>query len=224
MNTIENNNYIQYLTLSRIIKTKSVTFVNNGTTTTFVVNGINEEFFILSVFQNNLKVSGVGFENFDNTDMLSVINDNFMDVDLISDSSFLTPLQSVTMSYNNEYVKNQKNPKPDLVLRDNEYLYFKAYLDFKFPNNPYEIQPFMRNSTGISLDPYKLYFCKNSGYYDTLIRTDYLNSDSLILNDSHYLFTSSFTQLGNQSVFQGYVAVFENNINPLPVGGGGALE
>nr|WP_314896774.1 hypothetical protein [uncultured Flavobacterium sp.] len=112
MNSPELNNYIQYVTRSGIVKAKSVTFQDNGLTTTFDVAGIIEDFFIFAVFQNNLQRFGIGFENFDNINMLSFINSSIVDLACVPTNSFLLSEQVVTMSYNNEYVKKFNSGDP----------------------------------------------------------------------------------------------------------------
>ncbi|MBF2709247.1 hypothetical protein [Flavobacterium soyangense] len=112
MNNPAQNNYIQYLTNKDIIKTKEVVFFNNGVNTTFTVSGINEDFFILSVFQNNLRVLGVGFDDIENNDMLGFLNSDILDISLIPRNSFLSSQTVVTMSYNNKYVETQKLGEP----------------------------------------------------------------------------------------------------------------
>jgi len=123
MNSPLLNNYIQYLNLKGQVKTKSVTFVKNDTNTTFEVSGIIEEFFILAVFENNIKKSGIGFENIDNIDMLAFVNSNFFDVNLIPQNHFLPSEQVVVMSYNNEYNNTKSNvifPDVQTIKLENE--------------------------------------------------------------------------------------------------------
>lgn len=105
MNSLQLNNYIQYLTRNGSVKTKSVVFVKNDTNTTFEIKGITEEYFILSVYENNIKKTGVGFDNIDNIDMLAFINSNFYDINTIPQSSFLSPEEKVILSYDNLYLK-----------------------------------------------------------------------------------------------------------------------
>lgn len=113
MNSPQKNNYIQYVNQSGFVKTRNVIFVDNGETTTFDVGGINEDFFIFAVFQNNIQRFGIGFENFDNNDMLGFINTSVVDLGLVPSNAFLASEQVVTMSYNNAYVKRYSIPLPE---------------------------------------------------------------------------------------------------------------
>lgn len=135
----QTNNYIQYLTKKGIVKTKSVIFVKNYYETTFEVSGINEEFFILSVFENNVKKSGIGFQNIDNVDMLGFINSNFFDINLIPDNSFFPSEQIVILTYNQEYIRtasdyvNALNP---------DHAYLLNFCEKNFPAKTFYIKPF----------------------------------------------------------------------------------
>lgn len=112
MNNPNQNNYIQYVTRLDVVKTKAVIFTDNGINTTFKVEGIIEEFFILAVFQNNLRILGVGFDDIENNDMLGFLNSESQDLSLIPKNAFLNSEQIVTMSYNNAYLKNLANNIP----------------------------------------------------------------------------------------------------------------
>lgn len=133
------NNYIQYLTKKGIVKTKSVIFVKNYYETTFEVSGINEEFFILSVFENNVKKSGLGFQNIYNPDMLGFINSNFFDINLIPDNTFFPAEQIVVLSYNQEYLRTAT----DYVNALNyEHAYLLNFCEKNYPAKTFYIKPF----------------------------------------------------------------------------------
>ena len=110
MNSPELNNYIQYVTRKGVVKSKSVVFVDNGVSTVFKVTGINEDFFIFGVFQNNFKRSGIGFDNCDNVDMLGFVNSSVVDLTVIPFNSFFVSEQVINMSYNNSYVSTFNSP------------------------------------------------------------------------------------------------------------------
>lgn len=218
MNNPQKNNYIQYVNERGKVQTRPVQFNDDGVNTTFVVQGIQENFFILGVYQNNIQIYGVGFDDIENNDMLAFLNSNIIDLDCIPNNAFLNAEQVVTMSYNNDYVKQQKNPQPDIEpiipisQRDNEYLYFNESLKRLYGDGNYTIYTFQSIATGVPYFGKHVYFCKHSGYYDVLMRNQMHNADFLVNNDSHYLFTSANTVLGNQTVFQGYKAVL--NVDP----------
>lgn len=230
MNIPELNNYIQYVTRKGIVKARSVVFQDNGETTTFDVNGINEDFFIFAVFQNNLQRYGIGFENFDNVNMLSFINSNMVDLACVPENSFLPSEQVVTMSYNNDYVKNFFNggassvpPNDSFLPKTNELLYLEAYAKENYTDNAYQIIPFATFASGINLDRRNLYFCKFDNLYPVLIKIEDLNADALVQSDSYYIFTTVHSQNGNQLAIQGYKLRFDNPISVDPNSGGSGL-
>jgi len=151
MNSPEKNNYIQYVNRNGIVKAKNVDFVNDGTTTKFTVSGIDEDFFIFSVYENNIQRFCVGIENLDNTDMLGFINANMVDLSCIPEYSFLTPQTSVELSYNNEYV--QKNKFGETTLSDgggssgggssdsDDLKYFKSLMKHLYPSHEFTFYP-----------------------------------------------------------------------------------
>lgn len=131
MNSPEKNNYVQYVNELGKIQTKPVLFLNDGVNTTFVVQGIQENFFILGVYENNIQRYGIGFDDIENNDMLAFINSNIIDLDCIPPNAFLNSEQVVTMSYNNDYVKQEKtgsSPQSSgSVQKTNERLFFEEY-------------------------------------------------------------------------------------------------
>jgi hypothetical protein len=171
MNSPDKNNYIQYVNEFNKVQTKPVSFVDDGENTRFVVQGIKENFFILAVFQNNIQVFGIGFDDIENNDMLSFLNSNIVDLDCIPNNAFLNAEQVVTMSYNNDYVKEQKNPPKELENPLNQMhpdeLYLYKLCKKGYPNKTFTIVPF---SFGWDLDRNiynplnnKLFYCKVVG-------------------------------------------------------------
>lgn len=136
----QTNNYIQYLTKKGIVKTKSVLFTKNYFETIFEVSGINEEFFILSVFENNVKKSGIGFQNLDNPDMLGFINSNFFDINLIPDNSFFPAEQVVVLSYNQEYLRTATEYVNAL---HPDHVYLLQFCEKNYPAKTFFIKPFL---------------------------------------------------------------------------------
>jgi hypothetical protein len=173
MNSPEKNNYIQYVNELGKVQTKPVQFVNDGENTRFIVQGIKESFFILGVYQNNIQVYGVGFDDIENNDMLAFINSNIIDLDCIPTNAFLNSEQVVTMSYNNDYVKNfqkpeavpQQNPSGSESgsQKTNERLYFEEYLKNQYPSKTFQIVPFAQTlKWNIDVNYTHLYYIKHS--------------------------------------------------------------
>lgn len=178
MNSPELNNYIQYVTRNGSVKTKSVVFVKNDINTTFEVKGIIEDYFILSVFENNIKKTGVGFENIDNNDMLAFINSNLFDINTIPQNSFLSPEEIVVMSYNNEYLNNLFNVTfPDIqkvenVAPDYKYIFYRDFL---------KSQNVLPNTVDLMLK--QIILPANSIFESTLISFDSVKITSLITSN-----------------------------------------
>lgn len=217
MNSPEQNNYIQYVNQFGVIKTKSVVFTKGLINTTFQVSGINESFFILAVFQNNIKVNGVGFDDLENNDMLAFINSNLFDLSTIPSNAFLNSEQVVTMSYNNEYIKGLSSYVP---LKTNELIYFESYLKVTHPNSTFIIQPFVQSydlNTGISYDQTILFYAKNYGAPVSIYNTA---SQIMVQSLSHewLIFNSMYPLGGNENSFTvvGYKALI---LNLEPSGG-----
>lgn len=217
MNTPEQNNYIQYVNRFGVIKTKSVVFSKGNENTTFEVSGINESFFILAVFQNNIKVNGVGFDNLENNDMLAFINSNLFDLSTIPSNAFLNSEQVVTMSYNNAYISS-------LSLNNslsfcNEYLYIKSYLDYYFDGIPYQLEPINILTNNIELDVYTIYYLKKADNQILIGKVNHLyqNQSYYIENSKHCIFSScKYADLQYIGALTGYRATFQIPVNEIP--------
>lgn len=136
MNDPSTSNYIQYVNDLGRIQTKSVLFEVGNHDTYFTVEGINEPFFILSVFENNLKKEGLGFVNLDNELMLSFINDSNVDLSNVPKTAFFNPLQKVVISYSQTYLKTLTSSVDPLVpqlVRDVDYKRPNEYLRYLIP-------------------------------------------------------------------------------------------
>ncbi|WP_395048383.1 hypothetical protein [Flavobacterium sp.] len=210
MNSSEQNNYIQYVTKLDIVKTKSVIFEDNGTNTTFKVQGIIEDFFILSVFQNNIRVLGVGFDDIENNDMLGFLNSESQDLALVPRNAFLSSEQVVTMSYNNEYLKEEKNK-----LKTNEEIFFKEYLQMMYPNKKYIIRPFIRTTSEIPEQSNRVYYCTVFGAISVSNR-EHATVSVQTQTHNYQIFASLQSQVGVIS-FLGYEAVCETEFFNIPL-------
>ncbi|WP_026713654.1 hypothetical protein [Flavobacterium daejeonense] len=149
MNTEEKNNYVQYVNRHGIVKAKNVIFEDDGTTTRFTVDGIDEEFFIFAIYQNNIQRFCVGIDNLENTDMLGFINANMVDLSSIPPYAFLQSQTVVQFSYNNEYVQNYKfgaaldsGPSDLPLAADTDDLkYLKSLMKTLYPANVFTFIP-----------------------------------------------------------------------------------
>lgn len=102
-------NYIQYLTKNGLIKTKQITSVDSGLRTVFLINKIQEDFFILALFENNIKISGLEFDSSENLDQLAFINSDIFDISTISSTNFFNEQTVVVLSYLNPSINNKIN-------------------------------------------------------------------------------------------------------------------
>lgn len=147
MNTPEKNNYIQYVNKNGIVKAKNVVFDKGEETTTFTVSGIDEEFFIFAIYENNIQRFCVGIENLENTDMLGFINSNMVDLSCIPEYAFLQPQTSVEFSYNNEYVENFRHGvqsgsgASDSSTDPDDLKYLKALMKSLYPTHTFTYVP-----------------------------------------------------------------------------------
>nr|WP_315160313.1 hypothetical protein [uncultured Flavobacterium sp.] len=102
-------NYIQYLTKNGLIKTKQITSVDSGLRTVFLIDNIQEDFFILALFENNIKISGLEFDSSENLDQLAFINSDIFDISTISSTNFFNEQTVVVLSYLNPSINNKIN-------------------------------------------------------------------------------------------------------------------
>lgn len=102
-------NYIQYLTKNGLIKTKQITSFDSGLRTVFLIDKIQEDFFILSLFENNIKITGLEFDSSENYDQLAFINSDIFDISSISSTNFFNEQTVVVLSYLNPSINNNNN-------------------------------------------------------------------------------------------------------------------
>lgn len=149
--------YIQYITSSGRIKTHDVVFVDVGFRTEFEVKGILEDFFILSVFQNNKKLTGIGFLNIVNNDMLGFINSDLVDVNLVPNFAFFSSESIVKLFFTNISYKQslenfQKNYSPTkaFIFGDNQLvqLPIKHFVGVKILNDSDYMRTYFISSAG----------------------------------------------------------------------------
>lgn len=116
------SNYIQYLTLQGQIKVYALAydFFDNITSLdgegnpyaiNCVVRDISEPFYILNVFFDHKKQTGLIFDNVDNLDMLAYVNSDIVSVDAISENNFFPPNQMVLISkhFKNEFITTNQS-------------------------------------------------------------------------------------------------------------------
>ncbi|MFV8389801.1 hypothetical protein [Flavobacterium sp. LB1P71] len=129
-------NFIQYLNENQQIKTLSVVSDPDNYDTSlesFIVSGINESFFVLALFLDNVKQSSVDFVNNPNIEQLSVINDTFTDLGTINFNAYFAPQTVVKISIKKEYI-TRSFQKPIV------YPYKKPFFkDQNTPLDPFEI-------------------------------------------------------------------------------------
>jgi hypothetical protein len=97
MININPSTYVQYVNKNGCVKVKQVEREVDGTNVFYNLDGINEEFFILGLYDLNKRVLGVTFSNIQNLDMIAFLNSDFQTVELLPEISFLPPLQFVAM-------------------------------------------------------------------------------------------------------------------------------
>ena len=89
-------NFIQYIDNTYAVKIKEVPFIDEQG---YTVKDIETSFFILSLYINNKRVNGVGFNNYDSLAMLSVINDmSNVDLNVIPENYFATAYTQIFLS------------------------------------------------------------------------------------------------------------------------------
>ncbi|MDI5888741.1 hypothetical protein [Flavobacterium yafengii] len=229
MNNPQKNNYIQYVNEFGKVQTRPVQFNDDGVNTTFVVEGIKENFFILGVYQNNIQVYGVGFDDIENNDMLAFLNSNIIDLDCIPNNAFLNAEQVVTMSYNNDYVKNFQKPvtAPDpeggvnLTQKTNERLFFEEYLKEKYPLYEFVIKPISYQSSELQGSNRVVYYVKNGSFMTAgHNECEFIGASFLYQHDNFVLLTTAQSTNNEGQNFVGYRA-FSNE--PLWEIGGDVL-
>jgi hypothetical protein len=103
-------NYFQYIDSTYAVKVKEFAPSEGG----YKVEGIENDFFILAVFIDNVRVLGVEFNGLDDINMLSVVNDaNIVDLNTISENSFL-------LAYTEFYVITPYKPPLLVQIADSE--------------------------------------------------------------------------------------------------------
>ncbi|TRX16738.1 hypothetical protein [Flavobacterium franklandianum] len=120
--------YVQYITANGVIKVKQVERQVESNEIIYNLDGINEDFFILGVYDLNKRVLGVTFGNVENLEMISFLNSDFQSVEALPKNSFFPPNTMVsifkdTLNYNINFdVIN--TPKVNLWPFYNPYRYY----------------------------------------------------------------------------------------------------
>lgn len=117
--------YIQYINKNGTIKAVEVERQEVGQKVHYVLPTIQEQFFILTVFDNNKRVLGLGFVDVENLDMLAFLNSDFQSVDALPEIAFFNAYQEIILEtdlvFQNQNVSSFAN-------RDDAYLYFENLL------------------------------------------------------------------------------------------------
>lgn len=95
---MNSNTYIQYLTKGGQIKTIEVEKETVSENYKYTVQGIQEEFFLLNLFDNNKKVVGITFDNIQNLQMLAFLNSDFQTIEVIPEMFFINAFETVILS------------------------------------------------------------------------------------------------------------------------------
>ncbi|WP_310560621.1 hypothetical protein [Flavobacterium sp.] len=124
------NCYVQYINKTGRIKVKELERQVEASEIIYNLSGIDEDFFLLSLFDNNQRVLGLTFGNVQNLDMISFLNSDFQSVDALPEIAFLTANQyvSIVKDTTNYDINFQVIP-PVTKLYTNEELFLKQHYD-----------------------------------------------------------------------------------------------
>lgn len=211
-------NYIQYINSHGAIKTKRVVRSVVGNKTKFTISGIQEKFFILSLFQNNIRVFGLELEGIENDDQLAFLNTDIFDLEFIPKFAYFNSETTLVFFVENDYVSLQSSAL-QFYQKTNEYLFFESYC--KTLGIPFLITPFLVHkgtsvySTEIANLGNDLYYCHvpDSCNIALTLRHVYSGANPVAARDSMSIFTTlvPLDYLADMPSFclVGYKAVFE---------------
>lgn len=107
MQTLNAHSYIQYTNQNGTIKSLAVQRNVIENELHFVIPPIQEDFFILGLYDLNKRVLGVTFLNVTNLDNLGFLNSDFQDIEAIPEMAFIQANTDVTIVKDlNDYDKN----------------------------------------------------------------------------------------------------------------------
>lgn len=95
---MNSDTYIQYATLNGNIRTIEVEREVVDTKIRFTVQGIQEDFFLLNLFDKNKKVEGLTFDNVQNLQMLSFLNSDFQTLEAIPEQFYFKAFDVIEIS------------------------------------------------------------------------------------------------------------------------------
>ncbi|QKJ63835.1 hypothetical protein [Flavobacterium sp. M31R6] len=152
-------NFVQYIDSTYAVKVKELQLVApDSLLENYVLSGINDDFFPVSVFIKNKRVDGVSLANVDSLFGESVLNDlGDLDLNIIPKNHFFAPLQQlilavqkpissvVSVGSNSDYLGSLQSSKvsnypksdkygivrPVITTKEN----FELYYGFPFPND-----------------------------------------------------------------------------------------
>jgi hypothetical protein len=177
MQYLNPNSYVQYITANGVIKVKEVERQVESNEIIYNLYGINEDFFILGVYDLNKRVLGVTFGNVENLEMIAFLNSDFQSVEALPKNSFFPPNTFVSIFKDTVNYDINFNPVLPQNYNCNELLYLDYFCKQKYSGS-FEIQPFCigigsnfpQNQISDNFGQNVLYFCylQNSQTYNLI--------------------------------------------------------
>jgi hypothetical protein len=217
-------NYVQYVTKSGIVKVKDVERQVDGNLIIFNLDSIPEDFFLLGLYADNKKLTGLTFQNVANLDMLAFLNSDFQTVELLPEIAFFSAYQFIAIAYD---LTNELQSTFQFQQKTNELVFLESYLKTEplFFGIKYTIYPFIKNFQAgvgtISPDNVTLYYCRLSNSEGSDLSNGVTVDNFVFMNpnNEYHLFTDVFT-FEYKTQLVGYKVVFET---PVYYTGGGTL-
>ncbi len=124
------NTYIQYLNKNGNVKSVEVDRQVEGSLIIYTTPKINEDFFVLGLFEKNLRVFGLTFMNVQNLDNIAFLNSDFQSVDAIPEISFnLANTEIAIVKDTQNYDINFSLPFNEKKLYTNEELFVTQFFN-----------------------------------------------------------------------------------------------
>jgi hypothetical protein len=83
------NTYVQYVTKNGHIKVKELDRSVEANEIIYNLSGVQEDFFLLGLYDTNKRVLGLTFGNVQNLDMIAFLNSEFQSIDALPEMAFL---------------------------------------------------------------------------------------------------------------------------------------
>lgn len=153
MQNINPNTYVQYITTKGHIKVKEVERQVEALEVIYMLSGIQEEFFLLGLYDLNKRVLGVTFGNVQNLEMIAFLNSDFQSVEALPETAFLPANQELsivkdTAVYDINFDVVPVVP-PLVVLQKYQYDPFRYWIDLNAQNLEIEGVSFLLTSTSL---------------------------------------------------------------------------